>query len=409
MPQQTPAVGSPEHRLLLACARASLDEEAKRSIQVLLESDLDWGRLLRSARRHRVTLLLAKNLKAVSDASVSGPHQERLREHTREFAARNAYLGQELVRLLRRFEAERVPVIPYKGPLVASLAYGNLGLREFNDLDFLVRPDDVARVSAVLRDEGFETADRYTPEEQEHLQREFKEHCFQSGLVVVEPHWSITARRYPFPIDYDALWARTCHANFLGAKVRVFAPEDWLLILCVTGSKSQWRRLELVCDVAESLRAFPNLDWAAMQRTASASGSERMLRLGLALATGLLQAPVPDETAARLRTDRKVQRLKDAVITNLFSEEVPAESANRRARRFSPLLMAMRERPSHRWAYFWRTLTTPTVDHLRRFPLPDRLRPLYRVLVPLNDYVARPLVHQFRNSRAGRTSPSKTA
>ena len=403
-----PELETPENRLLLACARTTLREQDAERIRALLRTEIDWERLLSDARRHRVTLLLDRSLKAADIGQGTHPYHERLRDHTRAFAARNAFLVQALTRLLARFEAEQIPTIPYKGPVIASLAYGDIRLREFNDLDFLIRPQDVARVCAVLRSEGFETANRLTPRETAHVQREFKEYCFQSGLVVVEPHWSITARRFPFPIDYDALWNRaqpTCISN---ATVRVFAREDLLLIQCVTGGKSRWRRLELVCDVAETIRAFPGVDWHAVERSARATGSERLLLLGVGLATHLLDAPVPEEIAARIDADPHVRRLTRRVIKALFGARNTGAVTKRSPSQFSPLLMTMRERPSHRWLYLWRTLTTPTLTHLRRFPLPDWLWPLYRLLVPLHDYIARPIVQLSRGLWVHAHSPSRT-
>jgi len=46
---------------------------------------------------------------------------------------------------------------------------------------------------------------------------------------------------------------------------------------------------------SELLRRYPNLNWdITMQRTESLN-AERMLHVGLALAAGLLDAPVPNE------------------------------------------------------------------------------------------------------------------
>ena len=313
-----PELETPENRLLLACARTTLTEQHRAQIRTLLQTEIDWERLLSAARRHRVTLLLHRSLRAAGNGHDTNPNPECLRDHARAFAARNAFLVQALTRLLARFEAERIAVIPYKGPVIASLAYGDIRLREFNDLDFLIRPQDIARVGAVLRREGYETANRLTPREAAHVQREFKEYGFQSGLVVVEPHWSITARRFPFPIDYEGLWARAQLKPLGEATVRVFAPEDLLLIQCVTGGKSLWRRLELVCDVAEIINAFPGVDWNAVERRARAAGSERLLLVGLALATELLDAPVPDDIAERIAADRQVRRLRQRIVETLL-------------------------------------------------------------------------------------------
>jgi len=386
-------VWKPEHRLLLDGARTKLSEPQAERIRALLETDINWQGLLGDARRHRVALLLARSLRAVESGPETSSYDEHLREHTRVFAARNAYLLHELARLLALFAAERIPVIPYKGPVIATLAYGDVGLREFNDLDLLVQPQDIERASRVLRDAGFETRNRLTPREQAHVQKEFKEYCFQSGLVVVEPHWSITARRFPFPIDYAALWDRARPAALGHAMALVFAPEDMLVIQCVTGGKSRWRRLELVCDVAELLQAFPDLDWEAVEGRAIASGSARMLLLGLGLATELLEAPLPAAINNKIQADTHVLRLRRKVIEGLFDTQEKT-TTRRSPTRFSPLLMAMRERPVDRWAYLWRTLTTPTVPHLRRYPLPTTLWPLYRVLVPVHDYIAQPIARR---------------
>jgi len=55
----------------------------------------------------------------------------------------NFFLTKELLELLTLFEAHCIPASPYKGPALAIMAYGNLALRQFSDLNILVhkRPD----------------------------------------------------------------------------------------------------------------------------------------------------------------------------------------------------------------------------------------------------------------------------
>ena len=43
-----------------------------------------------------------------------------------------------MIRLYEMFEAESIPVIPYKGPLLSWLAYRSLTRRMFVDLDLVV-------------------------------------------------------------------------------------------------------------------------------------------------------------------------------------------------------------------------------------------------------------------------------
>ncbi len=48
----------------------------------------------------------------------------------------------ELKAVMGWLEAGDVPAIAYKGPTLAAWAYGDIALREFCDLDILVRPSD---------------------------------------------------------------------------------------------------------------------------------------------------------------------------------------------------------------------------------------------------------------------------
>ena len=41
-------------------------------------------------------------------------------------------------------------MVPVKGPVLASTAYGDIAMREFVDLDILVRPSDVASAMTIL-------------------------------------------------------------------------------------------------------------------------------------------------------------------------------------------------------------------------------------------------------------------
>ena len=60
-----------------------------------------------------------------------------LRRRFRANAMSNTYPASELVQITSLFKEKRVPMIVFKGPVLARPAYGDLGLREFIDLDIL--------------------------------------------------------------------------------------------------------------------------------------------------------------------------------------------------------------------------------------------------------------------------------
>ena len=68
---------------------------------------------------------------------------QRFNEATERTTMSNLYLTQEMLKLLSAFRKKGIPAIPYKGPVLAQAVYGNVGLRQFGDLDITVPEDCV--------------------------------------------------------------------------------------------------------------------------------------------------------------------------------------------------------------------------------------------------------------------------
>ena len=67
----------------------------------------------------------------------------------------NRHLTAELVRLTGLLKAAGVEAIAFKGPVLAAMAYGSIELRQFVDLDILVRQSDLPRIAEILTAEGY--------------------------------------------------------------------------------------------------------------------------------------------------------------------------------------------------------------------------------------------------------------
>ena len=276
-------------------------------------------------------------------------------------------------------------------------SYGSVTLRTFHDLDFLVRRSDLGALVNVLEGEGYCNSEDFTPAQFEHFVAEFKEFMFTKGEFALEPHWSIAGRRYPFETDYEGFWQRAQTLTLKGGEVRVLGPEDALLVLCLVGAKGRWQRLQMVCDVAECLRTFPDVSWGTVTDMADATGTLRILHLGLILATELAGIELPSSLDGRIRATGPVVRLAREIVGSMAGTPTSRRFLPDSPSIFSPLLFRQRERIGDRWRYLWRTTTTPSVLHMERIPLPKVLFPLYRVVVPLHDYVAFPAGRLFQS------------
>src|SRR5207245_2877395 len=190
----------PEARLLLACARASLDPEPAHQVRELAGDHLDWAWLLDTARPHGMLPLLHHHLRPIADGAVPAAVRDVLRRRAEADAQRNLRLAGELLRLLDRFAAHGVAAVPYKGPTAALRCYGDLALRPFRDLDFLVRPQDLQTAHQVLAADGYRPSPARSPRQQAAIRTTWREDAFWRDDDIVELHWAFAAREFPPPL-----------------------------------------------------------------------------------------------------------------------------------------------------------------------------------------------------------------
>jgi hypothetical protein len=268
------------------------------------------------ALRHGVMPLLYTSLAATCPEVVPRAALDCLRQHFHANVQRNLFLAATLLKLLRLLEAHGILAIPYKGPVLATVAYGQLAWRQFADLDLLVHPQDANRARALLFAHGYCWRHGRPPTRFPRLLKVY-ELLSADGQVLVELHWALTSATFFLPLDLAPLWTRLEAVYLLETPVRSLAPEDLLFILCIHGAKHHWSRLGWICDVAAVLRTSPQLHWGRCIAQASQCGGKRMLALGLYLAHDLLGAPLPEAVERWLQTETAIPWLAAQVYAAL--------------------------------------------------------------------------------------------
>ena len=380
----TVAAESPEAELLLCCTRSRRDPKKAVRIRALLQQGIDWGYLLRAARRHRVMPLLFWQLNSTAPGAVPKSVLDQLSIYFRHNSFRTLSLTGELLRLLSEFETRKIPAIPYKGPTLAAFAYGNLVLREFGDLDILLRRQDVLKARELLVSFGYRPGYQLTRAQEAAFVQYGDQYRYtrdDSGNVV-EIHWGAAARAFSFLLDTEPPWWRLERISLGGSTVPTFSPEDLLIILCVHGSMHLWERLGWVCDIAELTYVRREMDWERIVEQATALGTRRALFLGLLLADGLLGARIPEEVSQRLQADSVTNTLAEQVCEWLFREGARSQELVEETL-FQPFHVRVMERLRDKVRYCVRQATTPSLQDCELLPLPAYLFPAYRLLRPI--------------------------
>ena len=207
----------------------------------------------------------------------------------------------------------------------------------------------------------------------------------EDGRVAMDLHWTAMPSYFAVSLDPKGLWERLEPIDLVGTAVLGLPQEDVLLFLCIHGFKHGWERLGWICDGAELLRVRQRMDWGGVLEQTQASGSMRILLLGLLLASDLFGAAIPEGIAQRLQTDAAVTRLGAQMCAQL------SRQADSSPKVFETLLFRLRGRecPRDKLRYSVHRPTTLTAGDCALLRLPDALFPLYYLLRPIRLHLLR--------------------
>jgi hypothetical protein len=303
-----------------------------------------------------------------------------LRQAAVPSAARGMALLRELLRLHELFEAAQILAIPFKGPVLAWIAYGSFVRREYSDLDFIVQQKNIPGVVAVLKSAGY--LPQFDPREAHAGQGGIASGQYgflsQSQKILVELHTERTLRYFPTGIDIKELAGRLMTVEIGGQHLRTFSIEDTLVMLCVHGAKHFWEQLGWVLDIAK-LATAQEMDWTLVRQIAAKLESTRVLLLGLYLAHDLFDASLPQKLLEEIGQDHVVQELAAKIYEQYRNISDRGIGVLPRA------VFRIRSRDGIRQGlrHTWRLAMSPTESDRQAVRLPGWLAPFYALVRPL--------------------------
>jgi hypothetical protein len=366
-----------EAELILGCVAASSPDRLDR-LRIIIDAGVDWEVAMRAALRHGVMPAVYRALIPAFAARLPASVHARMRREVHGNAVRNCYLAVEMLRLCRLLEKHGVHALALKGPALAAGSYGDLTLRQFTDLDLLVRHNDLGATFAALAGKGFRTRTplkRIASKRSSGWEMTFAR---EPNLFALDLHWRLLPRYFPFAPEGSELWQRAVEVDLGPGRVSTLGPEDLILFLCAHGAKHGWQTLSGVCDVAQAAHAH-QYNWEALTANAKSFRSLRILLLGVLLAHDLLGASIPARLINAARAEPSVQR--GARIFSSYFHQLGPNGPGLFQRWSIPL--AMIPQRSARLRYALARIFLPAAADFDFINLPFILSPLYYAVRPL--------------------------
>jgi hypothetical protein len=362
-----------------------MNPSVAKDIENVVSQEINWEKVIQTAVDHRVMPLLYQSLHTFCPQAVPTIILHRLQELFRSNARRNLFLVSELLKLVKLLESHGIGAIVFKGPVLAVYAYGNLSLRQQVDLDILVRKRDIFKAKHVLLSNGYRLLPEMTLEQEGALLQSHHAFVFvpKPPTYSVDLHWAIAQPHHANGLNQEVLWERVESVSLGGHSVLTFRPEEMMLFLSMHGSKHWWQQLGWICDVAQLVRARPNLDWKRVMRDADQAGCIKGLLIALELVKNMVGGTLPGHVLQMIDGSPKVKAVAHSVTKRLFSDR-----RSFLVERFHQIFIVSRlkQRLRDRFLYLlyeWRETVTPNEQDQALVSLPAAFSILYYLVRPI--------------------------
>lgn len=375
-----------ELRFIIMCCRVDRDyADLGRQFQKIS----DYGSLISIASYHGVLPVLYKTIKDIFEKNTFPIDQdvfdfmEKLKHIYRSICQKNMLMSAELIHIVNIFEKNGIEAFSFKGPVLASIAYGDITLRQFSDLDILVEEKELFKVGILLSENN------YTPIFPIKILKNRTCRIVTNDLgftnrnngILLELHWKLFREKIGKHLSFSTISENKQYVQINSRSIPTFSMEMLLVYLCLHGSKHAWERWEWICDIDRLIRHYGALDWNKVDQIAMEMQTIIPFYLGISLANRLLDTPLPETMSSEVER-KKIDLLIDKTLI-LLGGGLPKQRSYKRYAIIHRYQMGLIETKRQKIRHIFSTYFGISQNDCLEFPLPNLLKFLYLFIKPV--------------------------
>ncbi|WP_321422019.1 nucleotidyltransferase family protein [uncultured Methanobacterium sp.] len=369
-----------EDQLLLSCARIQMDDENKRKIKNLVKLDLDWDYLLKITSKHKLQQIVYWQLNQICADEVPSEYIQNFKQFLKNNSRKNLFFTKELINIIQSLNVNNIKSIPYKGPVLAQQVYGNIVMRQFGDIDFFVKKENVLSIKEILISKGYKPEfDLDSAQEQNYLdsQRELKFFHEDKGISL-ELHWKFSGIFLNLSSNAEKLFLKDQNSLSLGGvTLPKLSPENLILILSIHNASHHWSRLAWLVDIA-TLINNQKIDWKRVLKISEELSIQRILFINLYLCQVLLNLKLENDISQLLSSNSVI------TISNTFADNIFSFKEENSLIENMQISMKIRENKIDGIKDGLSGIFNPSFYELNHLVLPSSLFFLYYIYRPIN-------------------------
>ncbi|MBN2816184.1 MAG: nucleotidyltransferase family protein [Campylobacterales bacterium] len=309
---------SNELQLILESSRLRVDEQ----IILNLLKNIDWEFFIHLAYMHGVLPVVYKTLKVFKD-NIPQNFFEKLSLLYKEIACNNLIATSELLKVVTYLQNRGVDVIAFKGPLLSDMAYGDITLRQYADIDILVPQEQLLKLSNLLIKEGYTSPSSTTLlEDKSFLELNNDFNFYSSNNIHIEVHWKLIREQITL-YEQNTIFENSSSQFLQGVMLKTLNIEMNIIYLALHGSKHGWERIEWINDLYYLIEKF-DVDWNRVLRLTEHFQCKPSLLLGIGLVGSLYGIQLPiflKESLENSATEIAIEKVYGFLRENIVLEE----------------------------------------------------------------------------------------
>ncbi len=391
-------------KFLIACCQT---EPSNDDINFILSypSTINHQLLTSMASRHGILPLVYKTIKKLQPvilSSTGDPQSQRddpstinhqlatlikkLKPHYMSIVQRNMLMTSELIKIMHLLRENNIEALAFKGPALSQMAYGDITLRQYVDLDILVDEKHIFKAGELI------VSANYIPDNDIIFLKNDKLLDVSSDLgfrnsrngTYIELHWKLFRKKFSKTMDELNIRSNSAIIEIQGKKIKTLQPDLLLVYLCSHGSKHMWERIEWITDIDRLVRHAESIDWEAVWEYAQKMHSINTLLLGLSLSQELFGTNLPDFIKEKISSHKNIPPLKTDTLellnnnTSTLTQDFGTTAIFKKFDYHSKLYDSYWDKAKFYFTIFFKV----TPDDVLNIDLPKQLYFLYYILRP---------------------------
>ena len=207
----------------------------------------------------------------------------------------NMLMTSELLNIVKLLKKYDIDLIAFKGPTLSQMAYGNISLRQYVDLDIFINKKDTYIIQDLMFKNNYNRSLELGLSQEKIWFKYAHDIGFKNQIngTNIEFHWSMLDTDHPVSLLNMDFFDDKKNLQLNNIDIPIVSNEKFLVYLCIHGSKHMFERVEWVVDIDKFIKN-QKLDWNKILDIVEKDNSIKFFILGLYMSNLLYHTPIDE-------------------------------------------------------------------------------------------------------------------